>query len=90
MEQSQWLMTAQLLYQIKEDRKRLEQQEKELFEQLKALSENKTKHEGEYVFVKEIRAGNIDYSAIDLLQKVNLDLFRKPSTEVWKLIKVVS
>lgn len=90
MEHSQWLITAELLYQIKEERKKLEVKEKELFEQLKALSDNKTKHEGEFVFMKEIRAGSIEYSAIDLLKEVNLELFRKAPVETWKLIKVVS
>ncbi len=85
---SQWLITAQLLYQIQQELKRIEKQEKELREQLKALSENKTKHEGEYVFMKEIRLGSVDYTAIDILREVNLDLFRKPSVEAWKLIRV--
>lgn len=90
MEQSQWLITAQLAYQIKEERKNIEAKERELFEQLKALSENKTRHEGDYVFIKEMRQGNVEYSSIPLLKEVNLELFRKPSVETWKLIKVVS
>ena len=85
---TEWLITAQLFYQIQQERKRIEKQEKELFEQLKALSEGKTKHEGEFVFMKEMRQGSIEYSAIDLLREVNLELFRKPSIEVWKLIRI--
>lgn len=86
--QSQWLITAQLCYQIQQERKSLEQKEKELFAQLKALSENKTRHEGEFIYMKEMRSGSIEYAAIDILKEVNLELFRKPSVETWKLIRV--
>jgi len=86
--QSQWLITAQLCYQIQQERKSLEQKEKELFAQLKALSENKTRHEGGFIYMKEMRAGSIEYAAIDILKDVNLELFRKPSVETWKLIRV--
>jgi hypothetical protein len=83
-----WLMTAEHLYRVKQEIKRLELQEKQLSEELKVLSENKTKAEGNFVYLKEMRAGSIEYSAIDLLREVNLELFRKPSVESWKLIKV--
>lgn len=34
---------------------------------------------------KTVRKGNIDYSEIEALKSVNLELYRKPSTEYWRI-----
>lgn len=88
MEQSQWLITAQLVYSVKQEIKNLEQRELELIEQLKALSNYESRIEAPYVFQKEIRKGSIEYAKIEVLKNINLDLYRKPEVVSWKLTKI--
>lgn len=83
---SPWLATATMLYDLQQKRKNIEQEEAELKERLKLLSDYKTKSEGNFVFVKEIRTGSVDYSKISILKSINLDQYRRPSVESWKLI----
>lgn len=86
MEITPWLATATQLYEIQQQRKNLEIQESELKDRLKTLSEGRTKSEGNFVFVREIRRGSVDYSKITLLQSIDLNQYRRADTESWRLI----
>lgn len=88
MEISPWLMIATQAYDLGQQRKKLEQEEKKLRDQLILLSEGKTKAEGRYIFMKETRKGSIEYGKIPLLSSMDLEIYRKPDVEAWKLIVI--
>lgn len=85
---SQWLIIANQAYELSQQRKKIEQEEKKLRDQLMVLSEGKTKAEGRFVFMKEVRRGSIEYSKIPLLSSMDLEIYRKPDVEAWKLIVI--
>lgn len=85
---SQWLIIANQAYELSQQRKKIEQEEKKLRDQLMVLSEGKTKAEGRFVFMKEVRRGSIEYSKIPLLSSMDLEIYRKPDIEAWKLIVI--
>ncbi len=87
MEQSQWLITAQTLWQLKESIKALQEQEEQLKAQLIALSNDESRIEAPFFFKKEYRNGSIDYSKIEVLKTIDLNLYRKPGIWVWKFDK---
>ena len=80
-----WLETAQLLYQIQEQRKDLIKREAELKEQLIALSGDKTHSEGAYIFLKDIRKGSVQYKDIPELKSVDLEQYRSSLVTSWSL-----
>ncbi len=88
MEMSQWLITAELAYQAQEEIKRLEEHKKELLNQLKDLSGNESRMEKPFFFKKMERDGSIQYAKIDLLKGINLESYRGPKVEIWKLEKI--
>lgn len=88
MEMSQWLIIASQAYELGQQRKKLEQEEKKLRDQLMVLSEGKTRAEGGYIFIKEVKKGNIEYSKIPLLSSMDLEIYRKPDVEAWKLVMI--
>lgn len=78
---------AQEAYKAQAERKKYERIEKENLEKLKQLSEGKTTEWGEFIFVKTMRAGSINYSAIPELINVRLEDYRKSEVESWSLTK---
>lgn len=83
-----WLATASTLWSLKQEIKKLEEQESELKEQLKLLSNNQSHMEAPYIFKKEMRNGTIEYNKIEILKTINLDMYRKPSVESWKIDRI--
>ncbi len=88
MEQSQWLLTAQALWQLKESIKALQEQEEQLKAQLIVLSEDKSQMKEPFMFKKEFRNGSVDYGKIEVLKTINLDQYRKAGVWVWKLERI--
>ena len=78
---------AQEAYKASVERKKYERIEKENIDKLKALSAGKTTEWGEFIFVKTMRAGSINYAAIPELMHVSLEEYRKAEVEAWSLTK---
>lgn len=79
---------AREAYKAQIERKKYERIEKENLEKLKQLSEGKTSKWGTFVFVKTLRTGSVNYSAIPELLNVRLDDYRKADVESWALTKI--
>lgn len=88
MEHSIWVITAEHAWQIKQSIKELEKQHDLLLSHLKALANNKNHVEGNYFLKKDIRSGSVDYSKIELLKQIDLEPYRRPSVESWKLERI--
>ena len=88
MELSPWLITANLVWESMQEIKRLEEHKSVLLEQLKVLSNNQSRMEAPFSFKKDERNGSIDYAKIEVLKGINLELYRKPKIEYWKLDKI--
>ncbi len=80
-----WVSLAEQAYKVSLLRKQCELKEKELYEQLKKLSKDQSSLGGGYAFSKIERKGNIDYSSIPVLKKIDLEKYRKESVVMWKL-----
>lgn len=80
-----WIELAKQAMKIQQHRKQLEELEKKLIGDLKELSQNVSSRGGNITFTASIRRGSVDYSIIPELRTVNLENYRKPSTESWKL-----
>ena len=83
-----WIVIASQAYELAQQRKKIELEERNLLQQLKILSDNKTRSEGDFVFIKETRVGSVDYSRIAVLSALDLTPYRKADVEVWKLISI--
>ena len=81
----QWIEKAKQLYKIKQQIKELERVETFMQEELKIASEGMSAIGGQFLFEKTVKKGNIDYARIELLRMVDLEMYRKPQTEAWKL-----
>jgi len=79
---------ARKAYHAQQMRKKYEAEERLHMDTLKALAQGKSATFGEYILVKECRAGAIDYKAIPELFDVKLEDYRKDSVSVWKLSKL--
>lgn len=89
IEQSeQWIVLAQQAYDYAHMIKELEAKHKQTLDQLKRVSAGKTSHGGGYLFAKELRKGSIAYNEIPFLMGVDLEPYRKPDVEYWKLSKI--
>ena len=80
-----WLETAKRAYKAQQLRKMYEKEEKELLESLKSFSLDQSTSHGNFAFIKAVRQGSVDYSAIPELEGVDLNKYRKESSSVWKL-----
>lgn len=74
-------------YIASQKRKELERVERELLDKLKVLAAGQTTVWGEFIFVKTMRAGSINYAAIPELMNVRLEEYRKSEVESWTLTK---
>jgi len=52
------------------------------------LSDGQTKEYGDFKFLRIISAGSVDYSKIEFLKTIDLDKYRRPSRESWKLVSL--
>lgn len=78
-----WQEVAMELHTCKEYAKKAKELEKEL----KELSDGVSSRSGPYRYKVSSIPGRIDYSAIPELSGVDLELYRKPSTQRWTLTK---
>jgi len=85
---SNWITTAQELYNIKQVRKELLKKEGELQASLKALSKDKNAKGGDFAFTCFLRKGSVEYAKVKELVGVDLEPYRKISVPMWKLTKV--
>lgn len=82
---------AEEYYNLHEMLKKLKDQEDELKKRLDTyVSELETKSyvSKKFIYSSYERKGNIDYTVIPQLKKVNLEQFRKAATICWKLTKI--
>lgn len=82
---NEWITTAEKLYKIQQHRLCSAVIEKNLRYKLRALSDSQTTSHGIFKFEKTVRKGPIDYKKIEILMGLDLEKYRKESTEVWKL-----
>lgn len=82
---TKWITVAEQLYKIQQKIKELARVESQLKDNLKQLSYDKPAQGGGYKFIYICRSGDIDYKAIPELKKVDLELYRKPLVQMWKL-----
>ena len=82
-----WVCTVQKWKDINEKLKELESEQEELKDALIIMSAGKNTKGGGITLSKIYRKGNIDYKDIPELKELNLEKYRKPSTEMWRLNK---
>lgn len=85
-----WCSTVSeyLLVQKKlEELRQLEEKEKDLREVLISMCQNQNSIGAGIKITKIVRKGNIDYSAIKELKKIDLNKYRKDPVEFWKISK---
>ena len=82
-----WYGVAEKLFEIKEKKKELVLQEKDLEKELKGLSDNRNAASKEFRYVRSIGLGGIDYKAIPELLNRDLSEFRKSPITRWNLRK---
>jgi hypothetical protein len=76
---------AREAYKIKIQIKTLEAKYSEMMDTIKADCNGQSKRWGNYRVVITSRPGPVDYASIPLLKDVALELYRKPSVDVYKL-----
>ena len=80
-----WIDKARELARLKQSIKQLEAMELLVSQQLKELSNGVDAKGGGYIFACTYRKGSVQYKDIPELKSVNLDQFRGPAVETWKL-----
>jgi len=85
---SRWYTNAKRLLDLKEKMKELKEEEKTLEHFLRELSCNENSYFKDLRYASSRRKGNVDYSKIPELKGVDLEAFRKPSAEVWRLARI--
>jgi hypothetical protein len=86
----QWVKKAQEAFDLQQKRKALEAMEDQAILELKELSGDLNSFGGGFKYECSTRAGTVDYKAIPQLKGVNLDMYRKPASVMWKLSYVGS
>ena len=74
-------------YKVKEEIKSLESRYDKLKEEIEGICPSDKVICGNFRLEKSQVAGRIDYTRIDLLNTVDLELYRKPSTTMFKIVK---
>ena len=74
-----------MLDKINKEIKELAEKKELLSNELKEMCNYKSTQCGRWIYFKEERKGNIDYSAIPVLKTIDLDKYRKDNVEIWKL-----
>lgn len=85
----EWIEVANEAYKAREARLLYEKAEARAFDRLKQLSKNNPSKGGTFIFDYTQRTGNINYSAIPELKNIDLEKYRNPSLNIWKLEKVI-
>lgn len=81
-----WIDIAHKLALAQKHRKDAERMEGIWSSMLKALSEGQSSRGGQFKYEKIIRKGSIAYKDIPILQTIDLEPYRGPEAEMWKLI----
>jgi ABC-type uncharacterized transport system auxiliary subunit len=76
---------AREAFKLKIQVKELEAKHDYLMKQLKIAANGETTSWGSYRIVVSSRPGVIEYNAIPQLKDVDVDMYRKPSVDVFKL-----
>lgn len=76
---------AREAFKIKIQIKELESKHDHLMKQLKIAAQGETTTWGSYRIVVSSRPGVIEYSSIPQLKDIDVDMYRKPSVDVFKL-----
>lgn len=84
-----WVSVAKELRRLQEVRRSVEQQESQLMNELKKLSEGVNSRADGFIFTKSIRKGTIEYKDIPELKGIDLERYRKASIETWKLEQIL-
>lgn len=84
-EDAEWLEMSAMYLDLQKSMKLLEDEETRMRGKLIALSGGANTMGGGVKLLKIARKGNIDYSAIPELKGVNLEEYRKPSSNMWKI-----
>jgi putative phage-type endonuclease len=84
----EWLDTALQYRLVKMEMKELEAREKSLKETLYGMSNHANSIGGGIRLQKIVKRGCIEYSRIPHLEGVNLDEYRKPRSEYWKMSEI--
>ena len=80
-----WIDTADQLFKVRRNMKRLREQSIFLSNKLQKLSNHQTTKKGRYEYRRSERKGNVDYSKVPQLQGVDLEPFRKRPITSWRL-----
>ena len=83
-----WIATATQLHDAQIMKKHFASIELTLFHQLKNMSENDSSKGGDFVFTRGSAPAKIDYKLIEELENVDLEPYRKPRVDRWKLTKI--
>lgn len=84
----EWSIKAEELHKLQQIMKSMDMLQDRLVEELKELSHGESSTDGSFLYAKIMRKGSIDYSMIEELHGVDLEVYRKKSVESWKLSKV--
>lgn len=81
----QWKKLASRFIHVSSELQNLQREEKAIREQLISMCDGQSSMGGGVKVSKCIRKGNVDYSQIPELKGLNLESFRKKTTEYWKV-----
>lgn len=85
-----WVAKAKEVFDLQQQRKLWEEKEAMALAELKEMNGDLNSFGGGYKYECSIRTGSVDYKAIPQLKGVNVDLYRKENTVIWKLSYVGS
>lgn len=88
MGDEEWLRAASGLLLAKKLRQQYEEKEVAARKELIALARQRNCCGGGIKMSKSIRRGSIDYSLINEIKEIDLEQYRKPSSEVWRIDEV--
>lgn len=81
-----WFKLAEEWKDVSSQISELERKEKLLKDQLVSMTAGQNSFGGGVRLSKLVRKGNVDYSEIPELKKIDLDSYRKPPIEYWKIV----
>lgn len=85
-----WNEKAEKWLQKKQELEAIQLEEKKLREELIELAGNQSSRGAGIRLSLSIRKGLINYQSIPELKEIDLERYRKPSTEVWILSRIMS
>jgi len=86
IETDEWRELAERYKNIQKVRSELDEEEKGIREQLAIISNGMPAKGHGLTFVRASRKGNVDYNKIPELRNVDLEQYRKPGSEYWRLL----